>query len=45
MDVCCDRGVRPVPIGADPTGGPAADESLFRDLDRTAGRLALLGSA
>ncbi|MFC5885244.1 cell division protein ZapE [Kitasatospora sp. CM 4170] len=44
VDVCCDRDVRLVLIGADPISGPAPDESLVRDLDRTASRLALLRS-
>ncbi|MFD8753663.1 cell division protein ZapE [Kitasatospora sp. NPDC059577] len=44
VDVCCDRDVRLVLIGADPVDGRAGDEGLLRDLDRTASRLALLGS-
>ncbi|MEU9047662.1 MULTISPECIES: cell division protein ZapE [unclassified Kitasatospora] len=45
VDICCDRDVRLVLIGADPIGDPTPDENLFRDLDRTASRLALLRSA
>ncbi|MFJ9458581.1 cell division protein ZapE [Kitasatospora sp. NPDC101447] len=44
VDVCCDRDVRLVLIGADPID-QGASEDLFSDLDRTASRLALLGSA
>ncbi|MFE6055420.1 cell division protein ZapE [Kitasatospora sp. NPDC056446] len=42
VDVCCDRDVRLVLIGADPLAGLPADSTLMRDLDRTASRLALL---
>ncbi|GAB7185049.1 hypothetical protein ATKI12_4880 [Kitasatospora sp. Ki12] len=45
VDVCCDRDVRLVLIGADPIDERAPDEGLLSDLDRTASRLALLGSA
>ncbi|MFJ6769923.1 cell division protein ZapE [Kitasatospora sp. NPDC091257] len=42
VDVCCDRDVRLVLIGADPLAGLPAGSALMRDLDRTASRLALL---
>ncbi|MFE2408847.1 cell division protein ZapE [Kitasatospora sp. NPDC059408] len=42
VDVCCDRDVRLVLIGADPLVGLSPDSTLMRDLDRTASRLALL---
>ncbi|MEU6238698.1 cell division protein ZapE [Kitasatospora sp. NPDC047058] len=42
VDVCCDRDVRLVLIGADPLAGLSADSTLMHDLDRTASRLALL---
>ncbi|WP_380284055.1 cell division protein ZapE [Kitasatospora purpeofusca] len=42
VDVCCDRDVRLVLIGADPLAGLSDGSALMRDLDRTASRLALL---
>ncbi|MFB7470025.1 cell division protein ZapE [Kitasatospora sp. NPDC056184] len=42
VDVCCDRDVRLVLVGADPLAGLSTDSTLMRDLDRTASRLALL---
>ncbi|MFF1797738.1 AFG1/ZapE family ATPase, partial [Kitasatospora sp. NPDC058263] len=42
VDVCCDRDTRLVLIGADPLAGLPAGSGPLRDLDRTAGRLALL---
>ncbi|MET8539956.1 cell division protein ZapE [Kitasatospora sp. NPDC004799] len=42
VDVCCDRDVRLVLIGADPMTGLDPGSPLQRDLDRTASRLALL---
>ncbi|MER5862912.1 cell division protein ZapE [Kitasatospora sp. NPDC002040] len=43
VDVCCDRDVRLILIGADPLAGLPAGSDLIRDLDRTASRLAMLG--
>lgn len=43
VDVCCDRDIRLVLIGADPMAGLPAGSELLRDLDRTASRLAMLG--
>ncbi|MGW4650387.1 cell division protein ZapE [Kitasatospora sp. NPDC004289] len=40
VDVCCDRDVRLVLIGADPLAG--AGPEMLRDLDRIASRLAML---
>ncbi|MEF9887086.1 cell division protein ZapE [Streptomyces sp. P9-A4] len=42
VDVCCDRDIRLVLIGADPLAGLSEDSGLLRDLDRTASRLAML---
>ncbi|MFC9324919.1 cell division protein ZapE [Kitasatospora sp. NPDC057015] len=42
VDVCCDRDVPLVLIGADPLAGLPTGSDLMRDLDRTASRLALL---
>ncbi|MER5640507.1 cell division protein ZapE [Kitasatospora sp. NPDC002227] len=42
VDVCCDRDIRLVLIGADPLAGLSPTATLMRDLDRTASRLALL---
>ncbi|WBP89410.1 AFG1/ZapE family ATPase [Kitasatospora cathayae] len=42
VDVCCDRDIRLVLIGADPLAGLPTGSTLMRDLDRTASRLALL---
>ncbi|MFD4654451.1 cell division protein ZapE [Kitasatospora sp. NPDC058444] len=44
VDVCCDRDVRLVLIGADPMAGLTPGSPIQRDLDRTASRLALLRS-
>ncbi|MFI6155513.1 cell division protein ZapE [Kitasatospora sp. NPDC051170] len=45
VDVCCDRDLRLVLIGADPMTGLDPGSPLQRDLDRTASRLALLRAA
>ncbi|MFJ9691853.1 cell division protein ZapE [Kitasatospora sp. NPDC101183] len=42
VDVCCDRDIRLILIGADPMIGLDPGSPLQRDLDRTASRLALL---
>ncbi|MGW4700253.1 cell division protein ZapE [Streptomyces sp. NPDC004285] len=43
VDVACDRDIRLVLVGSDPLAGLSADQTLTRDLDRTASRLAMLG--
>ncbi|MGW2017944.1 hypothetical protein [Streptomyces sp. NPDC001927] len=40
--MCCDRDVRLFLLGADPLAGLPEGSDLMRDLDRTAGRLAML---
>ncbi|WP_316520645.1 cell division protein ZapE [Kitasatospora brasiliensis] len=42
VDVCCDRDIRLILIGADPMTGLDPGSPLQRDLDRTTSRLALL---
>ncbi|MFD5329089.1 cell division protein ZapE [Streptomyces sp. NPDC127092] len=42
VDVCCDRDVRLVLVGADPLADLTGGTHLMRDLDRTASRLAML---
>ncbi|MFD7321554.1 AFG1/ZapE family ATPase [Streptomyces sp. NPDC059875] len=42
VDVCCDRDVRLVLIGADPVAGGPGMTGLLHDLDRTLSRLSML---
>ncbi|WP_234315272.1 cell division protein ZapE [Streptomyces globisporus] len=45
VDVACDRDVRLVLIGSDPLAALPSGQTLTRDLDRTASRLAMLRRA